>query len=387
MCIGIVSEIYFLEINGVVLIVYSLVVGFVVQGYMVEVICLCQLVLFVDEFGMLLVEICGVVLFCYLGLCFGLFSGCMLCKCWNCLWLDVIYVVMEGFLGWLVMCVVQQLGIFVVIGFYMCFDIYVVYYGVGFFIEVVCGYLCCFYNCGGVILVFIEVFKCELGVLGVVNVCILCCVVDIEQFYFCYCDVELCWQWGVGGYVLVVFYVGCIVVEKNFDLVVCVFCVVQQCLFDVCYVWVGDGLVWVVLQVVNLDFIFVGMQCGELLVWYVVSVDVFFFFSFSEIFGNVIFEVFVVGLLVVVYCEGVVCEYMEYGSNGYVIELGDEVGFIDVMVMFVGNFSLICYMGCVVYVSVVVLLLELVICDFEFLLIQFVWESYYVQFVVVCVYV
>lgn len=60
------------------------------------------------------------------------------------------------------------------------------------------------------------------------------------------------------------------------------------------------------------------------MVGYYVSVDFFVFFSLSEIFGNVIFEVLVLGLVVIVFDVVVVVDYIVYGDNGMVVVFGDE---------------------------------------------------------------
>lgn len=67
-----------------------------------------------------------------------------------------------------------------------------------------------------------------------------------------------------------------------------------------------------------------------MLVCYFVSGDLFLFFSCSEIFGNVILEVMVSGLVMVVFDYGVVCEYLCIDESGIVV--GDDVVFVIVVV-------------------------------------------------------
>lgn len=379
MRIGIVSETYPPEINGVALTVHSLAAGLAAQGHTVEVIRPRQPVPFVDEPGMLPVETRGAALPRYPGLRFGLPSGRMLRKRWNRLRPDAIYVATEGPLGWSAMRAAQHLGIPAATGFHTRFDTYAAHYGVGFLTEAVRGYLRRFHNRGGATLVPTEALKRELGALGVVNARILRRAVDTEQFHPRHRDAELRQQWGVGGHAPVVLYVGRIAAEKNLDLAVRAFRAVQQRSPDARYVWVGDGPARAALQAANPDFIFAGMQRGESLARHVASADVFPFPSLSETFGNVILEALAAGLPVVAYREGAAREHMEHGSNGYVIEPGDEAGFIDATVTLAGNPSLIRHMGRAAHASVAALSPESVIRDFESLLIQLARENHHVQ--------
>lgn len=329
MCYVIVIEIYLLEVNGVVFIVQGLEQGLCVVGYEIDFVCFCQFIEVLDlVFGILLVF--GVVLFCYFGLCFGLLVLIWLGCYWQNQCFDVVYIVIEGLFGWLVLCIVCCFGILVVSGFYICFDEYLFDYGVVWLQVVVMCWMCCFYNQVDVILVLICELQQFFGEQGFECVCLLVCVVDSQQFDLGWCDFVLCEEWGVDGNGLVVIYVGCIVVEKNFGLVVKVFCCLQQIWFKVCFVWVGDGLVCEKLVYENFDFIFCGIQCGDVLVCYFVSGDLFLFFSCSEIFGNVILESMVSGVVIVVFDYGVVCEYLCNGENGVVVDSDEQ--FIEVVV-------------------------------------------------------
>lgn len=82
------------------------------------------------------------------------------------------------------------------------------------------------------------------------------------------------------------------------------------------------------------------MQYGEVLVVYYVLVDVFFFLSLIEIFGNVVVEVMVSGLFVVVFDIVVVGMYVCSYENGWFVFVGDVVLFMQVVVVFVINVGL-----------------------------------------------
>lgn len=59
---------------------------------------------------------------------------------------------------------------------------------------------------------------------------------------------------------------------------------------------------------------------GEVFVMVYVSVDLFVFLSVIDIFGNVVFEVMVLGLLLIVSNKGGLCELVVFGCIGLVIE-------------------------------------------------------------------
>lgn len=90
----------------------------------------------------------------------------------------------------------------------------------------------------------------------------------------------MCESWGVGLDDLVFGYVGCLVLEKNFGVVLVVFEVVKVVQLCVWFVFVGDGLMWVELVVCVFDVVFVGQCSGDDFVEYYVGLD-FFFFQFD----------------------------------------------------------------------------------------------------------
>ena len=378
MRIGIVTETYPPEINGVALTVHSLAAGLASLGHTVEVIRPHQPVPFQDEPGTLPVETLGASLPRYPGLRFGLPAGRMLRKRWNRLRPDAIYVATEGPLGWSAMRAAQQLELPAATGFHTRFDTYAAHYGVGFLTNAVRGYLRRFHNRGGATLVPTEALRQELRDMGVINARILRRAVDTKQFHPSHRDVALRTQWGVEGHAPAMLYVGRIAAEKNLDLAVRAFRALQQEVPEARYVWVGDGPERAALQAAHPDFIFAGMQRGESLARHVASADLFVFPSLSETFGNVILEALAAGVPVVAYREGAAREHMTDGHNGYVIESGDEAAFIQAAVTLGSNPSLIRHMGRAAHASVASLSPESVIRDFESLLMQLAQEKRHV---------
>lgn len=368
MRIGIVSETYPPEINGVALTVHSLAAGLAARGHTVDLIRPRQPVPFKDEPGIVATEMRGAGLPRYPGLRFGLPAGRALTERWNRLRPDAIYVATEGPLGWSAVRAAQRLGITAVTGFHTRFDTYADHYGVGFLTAFVRRYLRNFHRRAAATLVPTQALANELDALGVPSARLLRRAVDTQQFHPRHRDSALRTEWGVDGNTPVVLYVGRIAAEKNLDLAVRSFRALQQQVPKARYVWVGDGPARAALEDAHPDFIFAGMQRGEALARHYASADLFPFPSLSETFGNVILEAMASGLPVIAYEEGAAREHLTTGIHGYRIERGNEKAFIDATVTLAANASLIRHMGRAAQSSMTGLSPEAVIREFETLL-------------------
>lgn len=368
MRIGIVTETYPPEINGVALTVHSLAAGLASRGHTVDLIRPRQAKPFDDEPGIVATEMRGASLPRYPGLRFGLPAGRALKDRWNRLRPDAIYVATEGPLGWSAVRAAKRLGIPVATGFHTRFDTYADHYGVGFLTEFVRRYLRNFHNRAAATLVPTQALARELEQLGVTTARLMRRAVDTQQFHPCHRDGELRAQWGVDGNTPVVLYVGRIAPEKNLDLAVRSFRALQQHVPHARYVWVGDGPARAALEAAHPDFIFAGMQRGESLARHYASADLFPFPSLSETFGNVILEALASGLPVVAYEEGAAREHLHTGINGYRIEAGNEKAFIEATTTLGCNASLIRHMGRAAQASIASLSPDAVIREFESLL-------------------
>ena len=378
MRIGIVTETYPPEVNGVALTVHGLAAGLASRGHTVEVVRPRQPQPCADAPGMLTVQTRGAALPRYPGLRFGLPAGGLLRRRWARLRPDAIYVATEGPLGWSAMRAAQRLDLPVATGFHTRFDTYAAHYGVGFLTRAVRGYLRRFHNRGGATLVPTAALQDELRELGVVNARILRRAVDTQLFHPRQRDPVLRAHWRAGGHAPVMLYVGRIAAEKNLDLAVRAFRTLQRQVPDARYVWVGDGPARAELQQAHPDFIFAGVQRGESLARHVASADLFAFPSLSETFGNVILESLAAGVPVVAYREGAAREHMTDGHDGYVIAPGDEAGFVQAVVTLGSNPSLIRHMGRAAQAGVASLSPEAAIRDFECLLLQLAQEKHHV---------
>lgn len=368
MRIGIVSETYPPEINGVALTVHSLAAGLAARGHRVDLIRPRQPRPHHDEPGIEVLEVHGAALPRYPGLRFGLPASRTLLRHWRQQRPDAIYVATEGPLGWSAMRTAARMGIPISSGFHTRFDSYADHYGVGWLTPLVRGYLRRFHRRAAATLVPTVALARELATLGIGNARLLRRAVDTRQFHPGWRDDALRAAWGVDAGTPVMLYVGRIAPEKNLELAVRAFRALQQRVPHARYVWVGDGPARAALQAAHPDFVFAGMQRGEALARHYASADLFVFPSLSETFGNVILEAMAAGLPVVAYAEGAAREHLIDGVNGYCVESGNAAAFIDASVTLGGNPGLIRHMGRAAHAGVAGLSPEAVIRDFEILL-------------------
>ena len=377
MRIGIVSETWPPEINGVALTVNGLATGLAARGHSVEVVRPRQARPSVADPQFETVFTRGAALPRYPGLRFGLPARQTLSERWTQERPDAIYVATEGPLGGSALRAANALSIPVATGFHTRFDNYVGHYGLRWLTPLVRNHLRRFHNRAHATLVPTDALARELTELGVDNARLLRRAVDTQLFHPGQRDAALRAQWNVDAGTPVMLYLGRIAAEKNLDLAVQTFRAAQQQQPAMRYVWVGDGPARPALQAANPDFVFVGMQRGEALARHVASTDLFPFPSLSETFGNVILEALACGVPVVAYREGAAREHLRDGYNGYCIASGDTDAFIAAAATMAGNPGLIRHMGRRAQESMARLSPEQVIREFESLLRELAEEQHH----------
>lgn len=368
MRIGIVTETYPPEINGVALTVHHLAAGLAARGHSIDLIRPRQPESHADERGIDAFEVPGIGLPRYPGLRLGLPAGRRLRQRWLQQRPDAIYVATEGPLGWSAMRAAGQLGIPLSSGFHTRFDHYAGHYGVRLLTPLVRAYLRRFHRRAMATLVPTSTLAQELHAMGIANACLLRRAVDTKLFHPDRRDAALRASWGIDALTPVVLYVGRIAPEKNLQLAVQAFRAIQQQAPQARYVWVGEGPARAALQAANPDFIFAGAQRGEALARHYASADLFPFPSLSETFGNVVIEAMAAGLPVVAFAQGAALEHLADGINGYAIEPGDAAAFVQAAATLAGNPALIRHMGRAAHAGVAGLSPDAVIRDFETLL-------------------
>ena len=375
MRIGIVSETYPPEINGVALTVHNLAAGLASRGHSVDLIRPQQAEPHRDEPGIDVLQVRGAALPRYPGLRFGLPATRTLCRHWSRQRPDAVYVATEGPLGWSAARAARRLGIPLVSGFHTRFDHYADHYGLGRLAPLVRGHLRRFHQRAVATLVPTDALARELHAMGITNARLLRRAVDTQLFHPRHRDDGLRTAWGVDAATPAVLYVGRLAPEKNLGLAIQAFRAVQQRVPQARFVWVGDGPARVALEAANPDFVFAGMQRGTMLARHYASADLFLFPSLSETFGNVIIEALAAGLPVVAYTEGAAREHVVDGINGCCVESGNAAAFIDAATRLASNPGLIRHMGRAAHERMAGMSPEAVIRDFETLLREMAQEN------------
>jgi glycosyltransferase involved in cell wall biosynthesis len=341
MRVGIVTETYSPEINGVALTVAGLAHGLAQAGHAVQLIRPRQesdgaAVATEDRIDTTLVR--GMRLPRYPGLQFGLPARRRLTALWKNERPDAIYVATEGPLGLSALRAARELSIPASTGFHTRFDDFARHYGLGALTSVVFAYLRRFHALGAATFVPTVELAQFLAGRGFRNVVRLPRAVDTTLFCPSRRDEALRAQWGVGPDQLVVIYVGRIAPEKNLPLAVRTFRAIQRQFPQARYIWVGDGPARAALAAQNPDFVFAGMKCGEELARHYASADLFVFPSLTETFGNVTLEALASGVPTVAFDYGAAREHLA-ADCGRRVARGDDDGFAAAACLLAGDAS------------------------------------------------
>ena len=331
MRIGIVTETYPPEINGVALTVAGLAHGLAHDGHAVQLIRPRQssdAAAPASEPGIQTLLVPGARLPRYPGLQFGLPAGRRLRALWRAQRPDAIYVATEGPLGWSALRAARRLGIPASTGFHTRFDDFARHYGFGALAPAIFFWLRRFHRLGHATFVpTVELVEFLAGK-HFSNVVRLPRAVDTRLFCPSRRDDALRASWGTGAKQLVVVYVGRIAAEKNLPLAVRAFRAIERLAPGARYVWVGDGPARAELAAQNPDFIFAGVRRTEELARHFASADLFVFPSLTETFGNVTLEALASGVPTVAFDYGAARDYLT-DACGRRAEFGDADAFVD----------------------------------------------------------
>jgi len=375
MRVGIVTETYAPEVNGVALTVQALARGLVRRGHSVDLIRpIHPETPPLSDAGMDVLAVEGAALPRYAGLRFGLPARFRIERRWRAERPDAIYVATEGPLGWTAVSAARRLGIPVATGFHTRFDFYVGHYGFGVLTPFVRRYLARFHRRAQTTLVPTGQLAGELNDLGVHDVRVLRRGVDTARFHPERRDEALRDSWGAGPDTPVVLSVGRVAPEKNLHVVIDAYRALARRVPQARCVIVGDGPGRAALEAANPDVIFAGTRRGDELAAFYASADLFVFPSLSETFGNVVLEALAAGVPVVAYDEGAAREHVVDGVNGVRIESGNEKSFINCAACVASDLRQLHAMGRAARHGVSSLAPGAVIADFERLLKSLVTE-------------
>lgn len=330
MRIGIVTETYAPDVNGVAITVQALARGLVRRGHTVDLIRpIHPDTPPLADAGMDVLAVEGAAMPRYSGLRFGLPARFRIERRWRAERPDAIYVATEGPLGWTAVSAARRLGIPVATGFHTRFDFYVGHYGFGALTPFVRRYLARFHRRAQTTLVPTGQLAGELNDLGVHDVRVLRRGVDTARFHPERRDEALRESWGAGPDTPVVLSVGRVAPEKNLHVVIDAYRALARRVPQARCVIVGDGPGRAALEAAHPDVIFAGTRRGDELGAYYASADLFVFPSLTETFGNVVLEAMASGIPVVAYAEAAAREFIRNGQNGIRVAPGNEGGLIE----------------------------------------------------------
>ena len=322
---ALVTETYPPEVNGVALTVQSLERGLRGRGHRVSLVRPRQ---HADGTPASDTLVRSVALPRYPGLRAGLPATRRLLEAWSGARPDAVYIATEGPLGWSALRAARRLGIPAATGFHTRFDEYMRDYRMPWLEPVALRWMRHFHNRADATLVPTRELKSFLDQAGFRKARLLRRAVDTRLFDPAQRRPALRARLGATGDAPLLIHVGRLAAEKNLSLAVRAFRRLQALRPDARFVWVGDGPLAASLQRDNPDFVFTGVQRGELLAGLFASADLFVFPSRSETFGNVTLEAMASGIATVAYDYGAAREHLRDGEHGAAIEPGDEAAFL-----------------------------------------------------------
>ncbi len=314
--IGIVTETYPPEVNGVAMTLGRLAAVLRGHGHHVSVVCPRRNGRGGNDPD--LREVPGLPLPGYRGLRFGLPAAGILQRLWRQQPPDALYVATQGPLGASAVRAARRCGIPVVSGFHTNFHTYCRHYHARWMEPAVFAYLRRFHNRTGATLAPTEALRADLAAHGLRNVEVLGRGIDTELFTPARRDARLRADWGVEEDAPAVIYVGRLAAEKNLQLAVRAFHALRDVQPGARFVLVGDGPLAARLHAEHPDFIFCGMRTGTELAAHYASGDLFLFPSLTETFGNVLLEALASGLAVVAYDHAAASQHIRAHENGLI---------------------------------------------------------------------
>ncbi len=241
---------------------------------------------------------------------------------------DLIHVVTEGPLGYSALRAARRLAIPASTSFHTNFDGYSRHYHLGWLARPIRAYLRHFHNQGIQTLVPTAELAQQLQTLGFHHTQVLARGVDTTRFSPHRRDPDLRQQWGATPETLVALYVGRLAAEKNLELVIAAFQAIRRTHPDARLALVGDGPLAARLRAHYPDFVYCGMRQGLDLATHYASADLFLFPSLTETFGNVVLEAMASGLAVAAFDYAAAHAHVVPGSSGWLAPFGDAEAFI-----------------------------------------------------------
>lgn len=315
--IGLVTETYAPEVNGVAMTLSRLVTGLCTNGHKIEIYHPAQSKKDkpVTRNNIREVPMPGMPIPGYHEMHFGFPAGKFFRKQWQQSRPDVLYVATEGPLGASAIKTALKLDIPVISGFHTNFHTYSNHYRLGWFAPVILAYLRRLHNKTRMTLVPTRLLADDLHNHGFNNVEVMQRGVDTCLFNPERRSKEFRNKWGADEEDIVCIYVGRIAAEKNIQTAVDAVTALSAH-YNIRFVLVGDGPLREKLESKHPEFIFCGTRLGEDLAMHYASADILLFPSRTETFGNVVTEAMASGLATVAYDEAAAHEHVTNWQNG-----------------------------------------------------------------------
>lgn len=241
---------------------------------------------------------------------------------------DLVHIVTEGPLGYSALRAARRLSIPVSTSFHTNFQQYSRHYRIGWLAAPIMAYLRHFHNQGVQTLVPTGELAEHLQSLGFRRTQVLARGVDTTLFSPHRRDPALRERWGVAPRSLAVLYVGRLAAEKNLELAIAAFQSIRRARPDARLILVGDGPMTSRLRARHPAFVYCGMRQGEDLANHYASADLFLFPSLTETFGNVVLEAMASGLAVAAFDYAAARAHVEPGLSGLLAPFGDADAFV-----------------------------------------------------------
>lgn len=258
---------------------------------------------------------------------------------------DLVHIVTEGPLGYSALRAARRLGIPVSTSFHTNFQQYSRHYRIGWLAAPIMAYLRHFHNQGVQTLVPTGELAEHLQSLGFRRTQVLARGVDTTLFSPHRRDPALRERWGVAPRSLAVLYVGRLAAEKNLELAIAAFQSIRRARPDARLILVGDGPMTSRLRARHPAFVYCGMRQGEDLANHYASADLFLFPSLTETFGNVVLEAMASGLAVAAFDYAAARAHVEPGLSGLLAPFGDADAFVAAATALAGDADALEAMG------------------------------------------
>ncbi|MGB4058836.1 MAG: glycosyltransferase family 1 protein [Burkholderiaceae bacterium] len=332
--VGLVTETYPPEINGVALTLAKLVQALQARGHHIQLVRPRQVPDMPDAaepaspppLEQVLVR--GLPIPKYPHLRMGLPAKKALIKLWTLHRPDLVHIATEGPLGWSALQAARKLKLPISTDFRTNFDAYSRHYGLSWLQKPIAAYLRKFHNLADCTMVPTAALQATLAANRFERLHVVARGVDVARFQPERRSPALRAHWGVADHGQVALYVGRLAPEKNLGLLARTFNAMKAAQPGLTLVVVGDGPGRAELQAACPQALLVGSQTGDALAAHYASADCFVFPSLTETYGNVTPEALASGLAVLAFDHAAASDLVRHGHNGLLAPAGDADAFV-----------------------------------------------------------